>query len=231
MRQVAVKNGPRRASGIALVALATVCGAALWLPGGGSTQPPPPGLSPQPALGAADPDTELMGAGGSEPGEAWGYRQLPLTVGSVRAGDHEVPIAPPRQPGSTDPQLAFVRYTHAVPGAEALAEDLGQGRVAVTAYDDGDATHLLFGVLGRPAEDAVAHFDGETWSREPIILPPGSNTDFKIVALAAAGAGDAWLLARLDPDLGRGLALFEREDGGAGPRWVERDLGAPVFAA
>ena len=55
-----------------------------------------------------------MGAApGGEPGEAWGYRQLPLAVGAVEVGLGQLAFGPPAEPGQPDPQLAFLRYTDA----------------------------------------------------------------------------------------------------------------------
>jgi hypothetical protein len=118
------------------------------------------------------------------------------------------------------------------PGAgEALAADGGAGHVAVAAYDDGAHTHVLLPVLGGSVDGAVAQWDGGAWSREPIDVPPASSAHFHVVALAATAGDNAYLLAETDPALGAGLVLFAREDGPGGARWVQRDLGAPLFAA
>ncbi len=80
----------------------------------GSSLPPPPGVGPLPLLGPADVATTLMGASpGGEPGEAWGYRQLPLAVGDVRVGAREIPFGPVLNPAQPEPQLAFLRHTDA----------------------------------------------------------------------------------------------------------------------
>ncbi|HET7574908.1 MAG TPA: hypothetical protein VFJ99_07315, partial [Solirubrobacterales bacterium] len=56
----------------------------------------------------------LMGAApGGEPGEAWGYRQLPLSVDDVRVGPRELAFGPISSPTQPDPQLAFLRHTDA----------------------------------------------------------------------------------------------------------------------
>ncbi|MBS1869134.1 MAG: hypothetical protein JSS99_05680 [Actinobacteria bacterium] len=114
---------------------------------------------------------------------------------------------------------------------EALAADQGAGHVPIAAWDDGTHTHVLLPVVGGAVEDAVAHWDGSGWSREPIDVPPASSASFHVAALAASAGGDAYLLAETDPRLGDGLVLFAREDGAGGARWVQRDLGAPLLAA
>jgi len=134
-----------------------------------------------------------------------------------------------RDPGSTFRAVPAPPPTVLLPG-EALAEDNGSGAIAVAAVDEGPRTGLFFGPVGLPAEDAVIHYDGETWTREPVEVPAGSETDFRITALAASGPGEAWALARTDEDLGRGIVLFQRTTGPGGPRWVERSLGSSPFA-
>jgi hypothetical protein len=92
-------------------ALALVTALAVALPGAGGAA----GASadgPLPLLGPADPETTLIGASpGGEPGEAWGYRELPLAVGEVRVGSRSLRFGPAADP--TDPQLAFLRHTDA----------------------------------------------------------------------------------------------------------------------
>ncbi len=260
-------------------------------------------VGPLPELGAADTGTVLMGAASSgEPGEAWGYRRLPLDVASAEVGSRSLDFAP-TAPGSTVPQLAFVRHTDDAgwqvydtpvdvngdpyigpvpnrlsaritpdgggvlvgrdttrppaeqlvvlahdPGggwrelkgppqsvlfpagpdglAEALAEDRGSGAIAVAAYDTSAGTGLFFGPTGRPAADGIVDFDGQDWTREDVVIPNGSENDFRIVAIDASSRDDAWAIAEADPALGRSFVLLQRQDGPNGPEWVERDLGS-----
>jgi len=118
--------------------------------------------------------------------------------------------------------------------AEALAEDRGSGAVAVAAFEEGARTGLFFGPVGRDVEDAIIHYDGRDWTREPVTVPAGSERDFRVVALDATDPGNAWALARTDPRLGRGIVLLRRTVGPDGPVWEERPLGrggAPFDAA
>ena len=115
-----------------------------------------------------------------------------------------------------------------LPG-ETLATEDGNGRVAVAAFEEDGRTGTLFGVFGPMLETAVLHFDGQAWSREPVDLPGGPISEFRIRAIAATELGNAWLLAHA-PGSSRGVLLFERQDAGSGPRWVERDLHAPLFS-
>ncbi|HEY5941566.1 MAG TPA: hypothetical protein VIT89_01735, partial [Solirubrobacterales bacterium] len=80
----------------------------------GSGEPAPAGTNPLPLLGAVDPQVELMGAApAGEPGEAWGYRSLPLAVGGVKVGTRKLQFGPAANPSVPDPQLVFLRHTDA----------------------------------------------------------------------------------------------------------------------
>jgi hypothetical protein len=91
-----------------LALFATVLATLLVVAAPGSGDPAPPGTGPLPLLGSADAGMTLMGS--SADGEIWGFRQLPLTVGAVRVGTRQVPIASPSG-NPPEPQLAFTRYT------------------------------------------------------------------------------------------------------------------------
>jgi hypothetical protein len=90
------------------VALAALLG--LAHPGSGESATPAAG--PLPLLGPADSATILMGAAtAGEPGEAWAYRQLPLSVGVVEVGTRRLAFGPQASPAQV--QLAFLRHTEA----------------------------------------------------------------------------------------------------------------------
>jgi hypothetical protein len=133
-----------------------------------------------------------------------------------------------------DPGTRFQALPDPPPGVlgtgESLAADAGLGRAPVAAFDDGHATHAFLAATGPAAEAAVLRWDGQAWTREPVVVPAGSESDFKILALTATGDSSAWMVASTAEALGRGIALFQRQDSGGGPRWVERSLGASPFA-
>ncbi len=121
-------------------------------------------------------------------------------------------VVPGPGPGVVDPSAG-----------EELAGDRGAGRVAAGAFETetGDRTGAYVGILGPDRELAVARYDGEAWTREPIDVPAGPDP-FRILAIAATTAGAGWLLADDGAD---GLDLFHREVTGGAPRWVRVDLG------
>ncbi len=101
-------RGRHVAGFVALLVLALAVAA----PDSGRTQVSASG--PLPVLGAADAAMTPMGAApGGEPGEAWGYRQLPLAIGEVRVGTRKLEFGPVVNAGLPDPQLSFVRHTEA----------------------------------------------------------------------------------------------------------------------
>jgi hypothetical protein len=103
-----------RALASLLTVLALGVSAAGLLPPAGRGQSAPGAVTPQPVLGVADAEMRLMGAAqAGVPGEAWGYRRLPLTVGVVGAGAPETRFGPAGDPTRPDPQLVFLRHTDA----------------------------------------------------------------------------------------------------------------------
>jgi hypothetical protein len=108
-----VRANRRRLAAATAVFAATLALAALAATSGRG-DPLAPGVGPLPLLGTADPAMTLIGAApAGDPGEAWGYRQLPLSVASAEVGSGPVPFGPPLEPGNPRPQLAFLRYTDA----------------------------------------------------------------------------------------------------------------------
>jgi hypothetical protein len=94
---------------------------------------------------------------------------------------------------------------------------------------DGSAGALLAPVYGGEGVDnAVLHWDGHSWTSEPIHIPSASAGEFKVLALAAEGPEHAWLLARLSSSYGsNAVALFRRVEEGAHWSWlpVEAEVG------
>lgn len=116
-----------------------------------------------------------------------------------------------------------------LPG-EALASDAGSGSVGVAPVDEGGSTGIFVAPQDNPVDDAILHFDGDEWTREPVTVPPGSAGDFRIIAVDATGPGNAWALAVPDGSLGASAVLLQRTTSPGGAEWVPRDLGSSPFA-
>ncbi len=101
----------RRWGAVCLGLLTAAATAALVLPQAsrsvdGSSQ------SALPALGSADSEAVMMGSA-TDRGETWAYRQLPLSVGSVKRDGQPLEFGSPSNPAFPEPQLAFLRHTDA----------------------------------------------------------------------------------------------------------------------
>ena len=131
------------------------------------------------------------------------------------------------------PQPAASVLHPASPGvpAEVLATSSGSGRVADAAVENASRTELFFGILGPTREEAVAHWDGSQWTREPIVVPANSSASLKILAIDATAPDNAWLLAQEDIAAGSGVALYHRVQGASGPEWDRANLPATPFDA
>jgi hypothetical protein len=129
------------------------------------------------------------------------------------------------------PPPEVLRLAEGPQPAESLAGDQGLGTIAVTAFDEGPHTGLLFAPVGRSAADGIVHFDGSEWKREPVAIPTGSETRFEILAIGATGVDNAWALARPDGALNRSAVLLKRTVPSPGePLWVEQPLVGTPFA-
>jgi hypothetical protein len=114
--------------------------------------------------------------------------------------------------------------------AEELAAEEGAGAIADAAFDESGHTGLFFAPKGRSSEQAVIHWDGVAWNREPIAVPAGTEAKFHVLAIGATGGANAWAIAEAAEALGRSFVLLQRVSNGGGAEWVERGLGAARFA-
>jgi hypothetical protein len=136
------------------------------------------------------------------------------------------------------PGPEVVRPAQGAISAEFLSADV------IAARTEGGRTAAFLVVEGRNLQTAVARWEGQAWSREPIcvadingVAPPpcapgetltGSGSALTAVAVASA-PDSSWLLARAAPDANRGLVLFERTGQGPTLRWRSRSLGLAEF--
>ncbi|MFY9489011.1 MAG: hypothetical protein WAP35_10005 [Solirubrobacterales bacterium] len=142
-----------------------------------------------------------------------------------------LPVALIRQPGGRF-QVSQPPVTVLLPaGPDGPAEHLvSERRAPATAFERDGKTAVFAAATGREAE-SIVHFDGDAWSREVVDYPVGAEDDFEIIALGATGADNAWLLARVDETLGRGVVLLRRSIVAGTPRWVEQSLGNAMLSA
>src|SRR5262249_48304543 len=115
--------------------------------------------------------------------------------------------------------------------AEVLATNSGTGRVAASAVENSGHLELFVGILGPPLEQAVAHWDGSKWTREPIVIPANSANSFQILAIDGTSTDNMWLLAKEDAGAGTGIALYHRVQGPSGPQWDRATVPATPFDA
>ena len=86
------------------------------------------------------------------------------------------------------------------------------GAIAVAAFDEGGAHRpLLRPRRAARSPTAIVHFDGSEWTREPVEVPAGSETELpRSWRSTPTGLGNAWALAEADDALGRSVVLLER---------------------
>jgi hypothetical protein len=120
------------------------------------------------------------------------------------------------------------------PDAEVLAEGSGSGAIADAAVEDPahpGRTEAFFGALGRTRDTAVLHWNGTTWSREPVELPKGYEGSFTILALDGTSPQNLWLLGQASAQSGLGVMLFKRTEIAGEAKWQPVELGAALFSA
>jgi hypothetical protein len=148
-------------------------------------------------------------------------------------------------PGATNGQVVLVRKpggafeeTAPVPlegegallaGGQQLFGVARAPMIAPLEEADGEAGTLVAPVSEEGlVENQVLHWDGHSWSAEPIEIPSKSSENFRVIALGASSPTNAWLLARLSVNYPNGaVALFRRvESAPAHWKWVPVELAA-----
>jgi hypothetical protein len=109
-------------------------------------------------------------------------------------------------------------------------------KLAAVEEPSGKTGAFVLPYPGKKLSTAILHYDGSTWSREPICVnaAPASceapTGGFEVLALEATGPGNAWLLAKIPRrgpfSPGQGIALLRREGG----EWRRQALGGPLGA-
>jgi hypothetical protein len=179
-------------------------------------QPPSSPFKPDnsPLAGEMTP----TGAGallGSTPVEVEGEesRRQVLLVRNGGGSFQEVP-APPSEGEAAVLKPGESLFSEArAPLLVALDEGGGRAGALVVPVNRGKSEVL---------EDGVLHWDGSAWTREPIELPKSSEErkEFRVLAIGASSAGNAWLLAQLPQQADPGqVALFRRHPGSGSATW------------
>jgi hypothetical protein len=147
---------------------------------------------------------------------------IPAAVGG--GGVQQVVLV--REPGGSFQETAPVPAQ----GAGALLKQ-GEGlfginrapMVAALEEPGGKAGALVVPVNeGGGVDTGVLHWNGASWTREPIEIPAKSEEQFEALAIGASSPGNAWLIAKLSSEYPTGsVALFRRHLGKAGetPTW------------
>jgi hypothetical protein len=171
--------------------------------------------------------------------EAGKYNSPSPLAGQITAHGSGV-IAGATGSGSSEQQMVLVRNpggafqaTAPLPSEGEAALDKGERLLGINrapmlaALDEaeGHAGALIVPVNEEASgEDRVLHWDGKTWTSEPIEIPADSKGESQVLAIGASSEGgtasleDAWLIARLH---GGSIALFRRHLGSSGetPSW------------
>jgi hypothetical protein len=130
-----------------------------------------------------------------------------------------------------DPSGAF-RETAPLPETAEAALKADESLIAphraplLAAIDEagGRAGALIVPVTQEAPEKSVLHWDGTSWTREPIVVPAASSSDFRVLAIGASSPRNAWLLAQLSSSGSYppgSVALFRRQiASGEGASWI-----------
>lgn len=126
-----------------------------------------------------------------------------------------------REPGRAFRATAPVPEAMLNPANESLYSEYRAQNIAAVEEAGGRAGVFVAPVRVGPTgpENAVLHWSGTAWSREPIQLSAEAEAaGFRVLSVAAASPTEAWLLAQLS---GRGdkVALFRRVVTGTEAEW------------
>jgi hypothetical protein len=134
-----------------------------------------------------------------------GAREL-LLVRNPGGSFQEVPAVPHEGEG------ALIEPT------QSLFATVGRAPLLAPLDEAGGKAGALVVPVGGLVEDAVLHWDGSTWTSEPIEVPTASISEFHVVGIGAASSSNAWLVGQLSSG---GLALFRRHlgSGSEAPSW------------
>jgi hypothetical protein len=165
------------------------------------------GFTPDQQSGLTSPLAGQMTASGSgalvgtvpDSGAAHGTRQV-LLVRSPGGSFQEVPAVP--NGGEGEEAL--------IESGQSLFAEAGRAPLLVPLDEANGKAGALLVPFGGPLDSAVLHWNGSTWTSEPIEIPASSSTEFRVVGIGASSPSNAWLLGELSSG---GMALFRRHLG------------------
>ncbi|HUA11769.1 MAG TPA: hypothetical protein VMA83_07165 [Solirubrobacteraceae bacterium] len=126
-----------------------------------------------------------------------------------------------RDPGGSFRETAPVPEALLNTTTESLYSEYRAPMVAALEEGGGRAGALVAPVrIGASGpESGILHWNGSSWTREPIKLPPEAEMPgFRVLSLGAASPTDAWMLAQLSARSGK-IALFRRVVSGSEVEW------------
>jgi hypothetical protein len=147
-----------------------------------------------------------------------------LLAGTVKQGSTSSDALLVREPGgafTAAPAPVAEGGTALLAEGESLYGELDRRTPLIAALDEGGRTGALLAptFVKQGVEHQVLHWDGSTWSSEPIALPAATAGEFRVLAIAAESPANAWLLGELSSSgyPSGSVALFRRIE--AGGKW------------
>ncbi len=137
-------------------------------------------------------------------------------LGTAGSGASSRQVVLVRQPGGPFKEVPVPDGEEVLQTGEKLFGINSPPLLAALREPGGRAGALVVPFAGG-AQSAVLHWDGASWQREAIEVPPGTS-EFEVLAIAAGSPENAWLLGRSEGKEGP-LSLFRRNTGGATPLW------------
>jgi hypothetical protein len=191
-----------------------------------------------------DAGAPSLGGTGNPEGRVTPAGGIALVVDDRAAAAGATPALLTEDPGGALRTAPAPDTTIVLPASGSLGAERLSSTV-IAAADGGGHTVAYVSVEGRDPQTAIARYDGDAWTREPVCVDDGnggpdaacqagetlqdSTGGLRIVALATAG-DQAWMLAAPSAASGLGPQLFRRVGQGSIVRWALADLRSSLLA-
>lgn len=142
-------------------------------------------------------------------------------LGFVPEGERQRRILLVREPGGAFRETPEVPESMLNPATESLYSEYRATMLAAVEEPGGKAGAFVVPprTVAAGPENGVLHWNGTSWSREPIELPAEAEPlGFRVLSIAVASPSDAWLLAQISSH-GNKVALFRRVGSGTEAEW------------